>query len=266
MTPDLPDGLWKKLTSTVGLVSVRHGTGTNVMAAEWSYFVNKAPLYAAVVLGPRAATGALIAGAGEFSLTLCAEDQAEVADFAGSFSVADVDKTGSELIAFGEPEATGSPWVTGGLVAVECVLRQTVNFPVHTMYVGEVVAAHLPAHPPRPLVKHGAMHTLGAPVRRTAVVATARSLPGGLLRIAATGPVGAEDGRWRVSLLTAGGVTEPLGDHPTGVYGDFLVDLPVPDHLPVERLGGCRVRVERDGADPGYAEITGAPPLPGVRE
>src|SRR5690606_7681437 len=106
--PTVPDDLWKRLTSTVGLVSVRCGAITNVMAAEWSYFVNKAPLYAAVVLGPRAATGALIAEAGEFALTLCSEDQAELADFAGAFSVADVDKTGSELIEFGAPRAIGS--------------------------------------------------------------------------------------------------------------------------------------------------------------
>ena len=195
--------------------------------------------------------------AGEFSLTLCAEDQAAVADFAGSFSVADIDKTGSELIRFGEPEATGTPWVRGGVVALECVLRETVRFPAHTLYAGEVVAAHLPAEALRPLVKHGAMHTLGTPVRRTEVVASARWLPAGTLRIAATGPAGDGDGRWRVSLLTADGGTVSLGAHPPSPHGDFLRDLPLPAGLPVERLGGCRVRVERDGAEPGYAAVTG---------
>ncbi|MFI6701050.1 flavin reductase family protein [Streptomyces sp. NPDC050509] len=281
MTPAIPDQLWKTLTSTVGLVSVRHGSAANVMSAEWSYFVNKAPLYAAVVLGPRSASGALIAAAGEFSLTLCAEDQAELADFAGSFSVADIDKTGSELITFGEPTATGTPWVTGGVVAVECVLRQTVRFPVHTMYAGEVVAAHLPGNAPagasaplsapRPLVKHGPMHALGEPVRRTAIVAAAQLLPDGLLRIAATGPAAtgrgaADDARWRVTLLTADGGTVPLGEHPPAAYGDFLVDLPVPvsHRLPAERLHGCRVRVERDGAKAGHTDITGVPAAPGA--
>ncbi|MFE3737309.1 flavin reductase family protein [Streptomyces sp. NPDC059134] len=274
MTPAIPDRLWKKLTSTVGLVSVRHGSATNVMAAEWSYFVNKAPLYAAVVLGPRSASGALIAAAGEFSLTLCAEDQAELADFAGSFSLADVDKTGSERITFGTPTATGTPWVTGGVVAVECVLRETVRFPVHTMYAGEVVAAHLPGHAPgggpvRPLVKHGPMHALGGPVRRTAIVAAAQLLPDGLLRIAATGPAAtgrAADARWRVTLLTADGGTVPLGEHPPAAYGDFLVDLPVPvsHRLPAELLHGCRVLVERDGAEAGHTDITGVPAAPGT--
>lgn len=183
----VPGDLWKRLTSTVGLVGVRCGALTNVMAAEWSYFVNKTPLYAAVVLGPRAATGALIAEAGEFSLTLCGEDQAELADFASGFSVADVDKTTSELIEFGAPRVIGSPWVDSGLLAVECVIRETVRFPGHTMYAGEVVPAHLPEDPPRPLVKHGAMYGLGEPVLPTAIVAAAQLLPGRLMRVAATG-------------------------------------------------------------------------------
>ncbi|WP_329065614.1 flavin reductase family protein [Streptomyces sp. NBC_01429] len=254
--PRLPENLWKKLTSTVGLVSVRHGSATNVMAAEWSYFVNKDPLYVAVVLGPRAATRGLLTEAGEFSLTLCAEDQAELADFAGSFSVADIDKSASELIGFGAPEATGTPWVTGGVLAVECVLRETVRFPVHTLYAGEVVAAHLPPGTPRPLVKHGAMHTLGAPVRRTAIVATAQWLPGGLLRVAATGPSGAPAGApWRVSLLTPDGGSVPLGEYPPSRYGDFLAELPVPDRAAGDRRRGCRVRVERGDAKPGYATL-----------
>jgi flavin reductase (DIM6/NTAB) family NADH-FMN oxidoreductase RutF len=253
--PNVPEDLWKRLTSTVGLVAVRCGAMTNVMAAEWSYFVNKAPLYAAVVLGPRAATGALIAEAGEFALTLCGEDQAELADFAGGFSVADVDKTGSELIEFGAPQVIGSPWVTGGLLAAECVVRETVRFPGHTMYAGEVVAAHLPVGSPRPLVKHGAMYGLGEPVRPTAIVATAQLLPGGVLRVAATGPAGGGDARWRVGLVSADGVVEPLGEHPSTAHGDMLVDLRVPARPAPGRLDGRRVVVERDGAKAGYARI-----------
>ncbi|MGI3224317.1 flavin reductase family protein [Streptomyces sp. GTA36] len=259
MTLDVPPDLWKKLTSTVGLVSVRHEGTTNVMSAEWSYFVNKTPLYAAVVLGPRAATRGLIASAGQFSLTFCSQEQAELADFAGSFSLADIDKTSSALIRFGEPEATRTPWVTGGLLAVECVLRQTVEFPVHIMYVGEVIAAHLSHRVPRPLVKHGAMHALGDPVERTAVVAAAQLLPGRVLRVAATGPGSDAGALWRVSLLAADSEVTELGEHPSTPSGDLLLDLPLPAHLPADRLRACRVKVERNGAKAGYAGLDGAP-------
>jgi flavin reductase (DIM6/NTAB) family NADH-FMN oxidoreductase RutF len=256
MTRDIPADLWKRMTSTVGLVSVRHHAVTNVMSAEWSYFVNKAPLYAAVVLSPRAVSRQFIAAAGHFSLTLCTEDQAELADFAGSFSWAEIDKTTSELVTFGQPEAIASPWVTGGLLAVECVLRQTVEFPVHRMYVGEVVAAHVPDAASRPLVKHGAVYSLGDPLRRTAIVTAAQLLLGGVLRVVATSPATA-DGPWRVCLLSADGDPRSLGEYPTGDHEDFSVEVALPGDLAVGRLRDCRVRVERDGAKPGHASIAG---------
>jgi flavin reductase (DIM6/NTAB) family NADH-FMN oxidoreductase RutF len=237
--------LWKRLTSTVGLVAVPGPRGVNVMACEWSYFVNKEPLYAAVVLGPRTASHELIADAGRFAVTFCADDQAELADFAGSCSVAEVDKATSEAILFGTPTVT--PWVAGGVLAVECELRQVVPLPVHTMYLGEVVAAHESAWPRRPLVKHGAMHALGAPIQRTAAVTATRRLGGGL-RVAATGP---GSGPWRIDLVEPDGTTTGLGHHDPDRLGDLLVDLPLPG--PVRP--GTRLRVERDGAKPGHAVI-----------
>lgn len=254
MSHTVPAQLWKKLTSTVGLVSVRHESGVNVMSAEWSYFVNKEPLYVAVVLNPRSDTRSLLPSTKEFSLTLCAEEQAELADFAGSFSLGDIDKSSSELIGFGTPKAIRAPWVTGGVLALECVLRDTVDFPVHRMYVGEVVAVHTPATERRPLVKHGTMHALGAPVRRIAVVAAAQLLPEHAVRIAATGPSAQGIDEWRLSLLSSDGRTIPLGSYPSAEYGDFLLDVPLPP-VPFP-LSEARVKVERAGAKPGYARVS----------
>lgn len=127
----------------------------------------------------------------------------------------DLGKTSCELIEFDTPRATGTPWVQGGLVALECVLRETVPFPVHTMFVAEVVAAHLPETARRPLVKHGPMHALGEPVRRTAVAAAAQVLPDGTLRVAATGPAAPGPGIWRVSLVGADATRADLGEHPS---------------------------------------------------
>ncbi|MEU3340626.1 flavin reductase family protein [Streptomyces sp. NPDC006668] len=251
MSREIPDQLWKKATSTIGLITVRHDRGVNVMSAEWSYFVNKDPLYAAVVLSPRAQSRELITERGEFGLTLCSEEQAELADFAGSFSLSDLDKTSCELIEFCTPQATGTPWVQGGLVALECVLRETVPFPVHTMFVAEVVAAHVPETDRRPLVKHGPMHALGEPVRRTAVAAAAQVLPDGTLRVAATGPAAPGADVWRVSLVRADGTRTDLGEHPSAEYGDFLADLPLPQDT--ASIAGARVMVEREGAKPGFA-------------
>jgi flavin reductase (DIM6/NTAB) family NADH-FMN oxidoreductase RutF len=251
MNADLPPALWKKLTSTVGLVAVDGERGTNVMACEWAYFVNKEPLYVAVVLGPRTASRDLITAAGRYAVTFCADDQAALADFAGSCTVADVDKATSDAVRFGPAVLT--PWVTGGVLAVECVLRQTVPMPVHTMFVGEVVAAHLPDRPVRPLVKHGGMFTLGGPVRRTAAVVATRLLDGGILRVAATGPAADPSAAWRITVLAPDGAVTDLGEHPGDRNGDLLVELPVRDLRPA----GHRVRATRAGAEPGHAVIAG---------
>jgi flavin reductase (DIM6/NTAB) family NADH-FMN oxidoreductase RutF len=258
----IPPRLWNQLTTTVGLVCVRHDDGVNVMAAEWSYFVNRDPVYAAVVLAPGSVSRDLIEKAGEFSLTLCAENLASLADFAGSFSMADLDKTTSESLRLCPPSVTATPWAAGGVVALECVVRQVVPFPVHTMYAGEVVAAHLPRTPPAPLVKRGGMHRLGAPATRSAVVVAAQMHPGGILRVAASGPAG--DAPWRVTLSSPEGDEVALGDHAGTRYGsDLLVDLRLPDGLFVTGRNGWRVRVARADATVGSA-LVGESSVPAV--
>ncbi len=134
MTRDLPGDLWKKLTSTVGLVVTRHDGTVNVMAAEWATFVNKQPLYTAVALGPRTASRRRLEAAGEFSVTLCAEGQAALADFAGSFSVTDIDKTGSDLVRLGtrrRRRPPGSPEGPGRRVPAARDGRPPVPHPLH---------------------------------------------------------------------------------------------------------------------------------------
>lgn len=249
MSTDLPPRLWNRATSGVGLVAVPGPRGTNVMACEWAYFVNKEPPYVAVVLGPRTASRDLIQAAGRFAVTFCADGQAEVARFAGSCTVTDVDKSTSDAIRLGRPVLT--PWVIGGVLAVECELWQRVALPVHTMYIGEVRAAHLPDRPVRPLVKHGGMYHLGDAVRHTTVVTATRMLPGGL-RVAATGPAADPAAPWRLSLVGDDGDVVPVGEFPPDGHGGLLAEVALPAGCAAARV---RVRVERDGAQAGHAVI-----------
>ncbi|WP_235991090.1 flavin reductase family protein [Streptomyces ureilyticus] len=147
------------------------------MSAEWSYFVNKNPLYVSVVLSPQADTRAALESSGESGLTLRSAGQAALVDFAGSFSTAEVDKSAGELIDFGQPVTTATPWVQGGVPALECELRQTVDLPGHRVYIAEAVATHRPAEDCLPLVKHGGMFQTGDPAQRVSVVAAAPAGP-----------------------------------------------------------------------------------------
>ncbi|PZF94452.1 actinorhodin polyketide dimerase [Micromonospora endophytica] len=253
----IPPDLWKRLTSTVGLVTVRDGERVNIMSAEWSYFVNKQPLWVAVVLGPRSATRELIGPAGEFCLTLCAEDQAALADLAGSFSIRDLDKTSSELVSLAAARLVSVPWVDGGVVALECQLRQEIAFPVHRMFVGEVVAAHLPERPDsvRPLVKHGGMYQLGERAERREVAVVAQRGPAGTVRVGATSPAKLT-APFRITLALADGGSIPLGEFAANRHGDLQIEVPLPAAVAGLRPGPVEVVVERDGARPGRARLT----------
>ncbi|MGH3345220.1 MAG: flavin reductase family protein [Carbonactinosporaceae bacterium] len=251
--------LTSQLTSTVGLVSARRGMGTNVMAAEWTYFVSKAPPHVAVVLSDDALTQQLLAEAQEFAVTLCAESQAALADFLGSVSGRDIDKTTSHLLTLRAPTVITTPWVGGGVVALECTVSQTVQLPGYRMFIGEVVAVHgSPDSDPRPLVKHGGMYRLGSAIERQSVVAAAE-LAGGerpAIRVAAAGPGAAEDSPWRVSLVAWDGRHVLLGEDDPDEYGDLLAEYPLPAEAAGWDLPTCGVLVERGGAQPGGARIT----------
>ena len=242
--------IWQLLTSTVGLVAARHGEGVNVMAAEWTYLVNKHPLYVAVTLHRSSLTGDLVAAAGEFSVTFCSESQASVARFVGSFSGRDVDKSVARELDWRDPVSTKTPWIAGGVLAGECLVRQVVDLPEYRMFVGEAISVHLPEESTaRPLVKHDRMFALGQPLRqRLVAVCHVLSRDPLTLRLAGTGPWLEGDPAWRVTLACASGCSFELGAFPSDDYGDLLVDVALPGEVAVDQLDGARIVVARGDA------------------
>lgn len=201
--------LWKHSTSTVGLVTSRHGAGVNVMAAEWTYFVAKEPPHVAIGVHDDNLTQELVLEHGEFGVTLCTADQAVLADFVGSMSGRDIDKTSSELVTLVPPVVTSTPRVAGGVLSAECVVREIVKLPNYRLIVGEVVYAEVDeAASADPLVKHGAMYRIGAPIVREAVAVAAEVFV-------------ADDGRTGVLVAATG----PFADG-GGVVVDLVSDLP----------------------------------------
>src|SRR6266571_175128 len=229
-------GIWKSLTTTVGLVSATHRENASIMAAEWTYFLNKDPLYVAVALSRRSLTRDLIGGSGAFSVTLCSESQAEIADFLGSFSGRDIDKSSAETLDLRAPAVIGA----------------------------RAVAVH-PGAGRRPLVKHGPMHALGPRLELSAIVAAANLLPpvdgrpG--LRVAATGRCPDPGAPWQLTLVTDGRGEYPLAECPPGEYGDLMVDVEISAPLSAEAVCSGRVRVERSGLKAGWARVVALPGL-----
>jgi len=234
------------------------------MAAEWTYFLNKNPLHVAVGLSRRSVTRDLIGGSGAFCVTLCSESQAEVADFLGSFSGRDNDKSAAQALDLRAADVIGARWVAGGLAAFECLVRQTVVTPDYQVFVGEAVAFH-PGTADRPLVKHGPMHALGPRLELTAIVAAANLLPpvGGRphLRVAATGRCPDPGAPWLLTLVAGDREEVPLAQCPPGEHDDLMVDLEIPEPLSAEAVSSCLVKVERSGLKAGWARVL---PQPGL--
>jgi flavin reductase (DIM6/NTAB) family NADH-FMN oxidoreductase RutF len=229
------------------------------MAAEWTYLVSKEPPQAAVVVSNDALTQEIAIGTGEFSVTLCSAGQAALADFVGSVSGRDIDKTASLLINLCEPLAISTPWVGGGIAALECEIRQIVPLPGYQMLIGEVLATHADGPTPgQPLVKHGAMYALGERLTLPNVVAAAE-LRGGerpQIRVAAAGQPPDEETPWRVSLVDGGQRAVPLGEVPPNAHGDLLASFDIPESAASWNLSSAEILVEREGIDPGRARIS----------
>jgi len=102
------------------LVSTRHGTRRNVMAAAWSMPVEFTPPRIAVVVDKSTFTRDLVLASGVLALNLPCRAQADLAYTVGSTSGRDGDKFDRYRIAsFGGP-VLGLPLVAGCVAWLEC--------------------------------------------------------------------------------------------------------------------------------------------------
>lgn len=218
------------LTSTVGLITARSSDGTlDVMAAEWTTFVARNPLHIAVGIQTHNLTHDLIAGSDEFAVTLCDVQLAGLAEMCGSFSGRDIDKTSSEHVLLSGPHVGSVPYVDGGVMNAECVVRHSLPLPGYTLFVGEAVWWQVDdERAQRPLVKHGQMHELGAALATRQVCTSARRLDDSVV-VAATAHGASAGGRWHVQVQDEN--RRVLAEDFVPVDGDLLHHMALPSHL-----------------------------------
>ncbi len=240
------------LTCTVGLISARHGTRFDVMAAEWTSFVARDPLHIAVAVATSNLTHELLGKHGQFAVTLCDTSLAATADLCGTFSGRELDKAGSAAVPLSPPTVIDVPHVTGGVLNAECVVRHVVDLPGYGLFIGEAVWVQVDEERSRhPLVKHGRMHELGPELARGQQVCVAvRLVEPGLLTVGAVvhaAPPG--QGEWTLQVLDASG--RVLLDETVAADGDLLQDLRLEQGAPAP----ARVRVGRTGCAAGDALV-----------
>jgi flavin reductase (DIM6/NTAB) family NADH-FMN oxidoreductase RutF len=252
--------LFRFLTTTVGLVTARDELGVNVMAAEWTYFVARDPLHIAVGIGDAGYTQGLIEESGEFAVTICSASQAPLANFMGSFSGVDVDKSSSELLELVPGVAISTPRVAGGVFSAECRVTDHLDLPGYKLFVGEALAAEFDEDASlEPLVKHGCMYRLGEPISDETMVVAAELVDDEppTIRVAASVQGGERlDAPWTVSLAAPDARRRVLGRVPSNEWGDLFEDLDLSDTWSDVPIDSCRVVVERPDARPGWATLS----------
>ena len=135
---DFRRGAWFQTATTVAMVTTRHGDRENVMACEWAMLVSMNPMRFVISIGPRHATHELIEETGEFGLSFCSEQQAQLSHVSGSYSLNDVNKW--ELADFPTyPAKTiDVPMIEACALNAECRLIGTTPLGDHTVFIGEV--------------------------------------------------------------------------------------------------------------------------------
>ncbi|QGP91453.1 4-hydroxyphenylacetate 3-monooxygenase reductase component [Neomoorella glycerini] len=132
-----------KIACPCGLVGVKKGEKHDLTTVAWFTQQSSNPPQVMVSLHPHRYVLELLDAAGEFVLSILADDQEDIAAFCGTHSGRDVDKI-KELGLATEPAAmVTTPRVKDALANLECRVSGRYQKGDHVIIVGQVVAANV---------------------------------------------------------------------------------------------------------------------------
>lgn len=145
---EVSQALARKYPEWIILVVARDGQGRpNLMPAGWGMICSGQPPLVAVAIAPERYTHTCIEQTGEFVFAWAGEGQAELVQFAGTRSGAEVRKFEEIDIPTAEPAEINVPLLAEAAANLECRVWAAYPSGDHTIFVGEVVAAHIPEEP-----------------------------------------------------------------------------------------------------------------------
>jgi len=134
----------RKYPESVVFVVAPDGDGApNVMPAGWSMFTSGDPLMIAVSVGLERHTHELLAAAEDYVVAFPSAVQKQDVVFCGSHSGADVDKVAESGLELADPAVVSTPILEDAAACFECRPGESFRTGDHTVFAGEVVAAHV---------------------------------------------------------------------------------------------------------------------------
>ena len=117
---------------TTSVDDVSHGKTVNSLTS-----ISLDPPYVMVSLEQSTRTHRMVKTSGFYGVTILSASQQQISDcFAGRHTEDENRFSGVETFTL----HTGAPFITGGLVFLDCVVVSTIDAATHTLFIGEVVA------------------------------------------------------------------------------------------------------------------------------
>lgn len=163
----LSEAIKLKYPEWVMFVISRDGEGApDIMPAGWCMICNSNPLMMAVSVGFGRYTHRCIEETGEFVLAWPGVGQEKLIEQTGSTSGRDLNKFEKFGLKELPAEVVGAPLVEGCAIALECAVVSQLDLEDHSIFVGEVVAAHVADPPVDKLENFAGTYAVARPVER----------------------------------------------------------------------------------------------------
>lgn len=163
----MSEALKLKYPEWVMFVMSRDADGApDIMPAGWCMICNSNPLMMAVAVGFGRYTHHCLEETGEFVLAWPGEGQEKLIEQTGSVSGRDVNKFEQFGLTELEAKVINAPLVEGCAVALECVVVSQLELEDHSIFVGEVAAAHVSDQPVAKLENFAGTFSVAVPKER----------------------------------------------------------------------------------------------------
>ena len=126
----------------VVLVSCGSGENKNLITIAWTGTINSDPPMVYISVRKNRHSHKLISESGAFVINLVNEEMAKAVDFCGVKSGRDIDKFKACGFTALDAERVTAPIVAESPLNIECLIKDTLEFPSHDMFIAEVVKVH----------------------------------------------------------------------------------------------------------------------------